>query len=241
MAIVVLVRHGRSSANAEGILAGRLPGVALDEEGQRQATAVGVRLADADWVDLVASPLQRCQETAFALASAHGHPHAPVTLDGLNECDYGQWQGRSLKELSKEPLWSTIQKNPSEVTFPGGEAMTQMQERAVRSVRGHDAMVTQRWGSDAVWVAVSHGDVIKSVLADALGMHLDHFQRLQVDPASVSIIRSNDQGRLVVAMNTHGGDLSWLKAGGGADQPGAVAPGGGAGPAPTDPEAQDLG
>jgi probable phosphomutase (TIGR03848 family) len=133
-----------------------------------------------------------------------------VSDKGLTECDYGQWQGRSLKELVKEPLWKVVQTQPSAATFPGGESMGAMQARVVEAVRRRDAAVERDHGAGAVWAAVSHGDLIKAVLADALGMHLDLFQRLQVDPASVSIVRYTATRPYVLAANTHEGDLSWL-------------------------------
>lgn len=212
MATVILVRHGRTTANASGTLAGRLPGVRLDETGEGQAARTGERLASVPLAALVTSPLERCRQTARAIAKAH--PAAPRTASdsGLSECDYGEWQGRPLKELAKEKLWATVQAQPSAATFPGGESMADMQARAVAAVRRRDARIEAEHGPGAVWVAVSHGDLIKSILADALGMHLDLFQRLHVDPASVSIISYTSSRPYVLATNSHAGDLSWLAA-----------------------------
>jgi len=212
MATVILVRHGRSSANASGMLAGRLPGVKLDEHGRGQAQRAGERIAPVPLAAIVSSPLERCRQTAKLLSV--GLPSAPAitTERGIIECDYGEWQGRPLKELAKEKLWSTVQTQPSAAAFPGGESLLNMQARSVEAVRRHDAVVEAAHGPSAVWVAVSHGDIIKSVLADALGMHLDLFQRLHVDPASISIIRYTATRPYVLASNTHAGDLSWLAA-----------------------------
>ncbi len=133
----------------------------------------------------------------------------PSSTDaGLIECGYGDWTGRTLKELSKEKLWTTVQQQPSAVRFPGGEAMTEMAARAVGAIRAWDEKVTAEHGEHAVWAAVSHGDVIKAILADALGMHLDTFQRILVDPASVSIVRYTAARPYVVTMNSTGGDLA---------------------------------
>ena len=131
---------------------------------------------------LVTSPLVRCRETATAVAAAQTQPLKVGQERGLIECDYGEWQGRALKELAKEKLWGVVQQQPSAAGFPGGETMRAMQSRAVDAIRRHDAAVEAEKGSGAVWVAVSHGDLIKAILADALGMHLDLFQRIQVDP-----------------------------------------------------------
>lgn len=204
MATVILVRHGRTTANASGILAGRTPGVGLDEIGREQARRVGERLAPVRLARIVTSPLERCKETAALLRAAE-HPR-PVVDRALTECDYGEWQGQPLKTLAKEKLWATVQGNPSHVAFPGGESMPAMMARAAAAVRRHDASLDD----GEVWAAVSHGDIIKAVLADALGMHLDLFQRINVDPGSVSIVRYTGSRPYVLATNTHAGDLGWL-------------------------------
>jgi len=207
---VILVRHGRSTANATGVLAGRLPGVHLDDAGVAQAVAVGDRLAGVRLAAAVTSPLERCRETCKEITSRQSPPLRAGTDKQLSECDYGEWQGRPLKDLAKEKLWRTVQAQPSAATFPGGESMRAMQDRAVAAIRRHDARVAAEHGEDAVWLAVSHGDVIKSILADALGTHLDLFQRIHVDPASVSVVRYTDSRPFVLGTNTHAGDLSWL-------------------------------
>ncbi|MDP9996784.1 MULTISPECIES: MSMEG_4193 family putative phosphomutase [Pseudarthrobacter] len=213
MATVILVRHGRTTANATGLLAGRAAGVSLDQVGRGQAALTGERLAAVPVVGVVSSPLERCQQTArFILDRQAGTPYAPLESD-LTECDYGQWQGRTLSDLATEDLWSAVQSQPSAVTFPGGESMAAMQARAVAAVRRHDAAFEAEYGPGAVWVAVSHGDVIKSVIADALGLHLDLFQRINVNPASVSIVRYGASRPSVYATNTDAGDLSWLSNG----------------------------
>jgi len=238
MATVILVRHGRTTANSSGVLAGRAAGVSLDDLGRTQAAAAGERLAVVPLVAVVSSPLDRCKQTAAAIAQAQQGKPARLTDKGITECDYGEWQGRTLKELAKEPLWKTVQTQPSAAVFPGGESMTAMQARAVAAVRRRDAAFEAEHGPGAVWVAVSHGDVIKSVLADALGMHLDLFQRLHVDPASVSIVRYTATRPFVLASNTHAGDLSWLvppppkKGRARRSAGGDAAVGGGAGPSP---------
>lgn len=235
MATVLLVRHGRTTANAAGILAGRAAGVGLDQIGRDQAALTGTRLATVPLVAVVASPLERCQQTAeYIIERQAGTPHTSVDLD-LTECDYGQWQGRTLSELATEDLWSVVQSQPSAVTFPGGESMAAMQARSVAAIRRHDAAVEAEHGPEAVWVAVSHGDIIKSILADALGMHLDLFQRINVGPASVSIVRYGAGRPSVHATNTEAGDLSWLAKGiRSGDSPVGGGPGHGAPPTTRD-------
>ena len=234
MATVILLRHGRTSANASGTLAGRTPGVRLDDVGIGQAQRAAERLSAVPLREVVSSPLERCRETAAAVARLQNGRTRVHTDKALTECDYGEWQGRKLRDLAKLALWRTVQTNPSAATFPGGESLSEMQARAVSAVRRRDAAVAAAHGADAVWLAVSHGDLIKSVIADALGMHLDLFQRIQVDPAAISVIRYTDARPYVLASNTHEGDLSWLappKRKGGrrkADEGAAV--GGGVGP-----------
>jgi probable phosphomutase (TIGR03848 family) len=215
---VLLVRHGRTTANAGGVLAGWTPGVGLDDTGREQAAALARRLTGVPIVHAVASPLQRCQETAAALlaepmtgANPTARP-APVTDDRLGECRYGDWTGRKISELVTDPLWKVVQAHPSAVTFPGpeGESMPAMQQRAVAAIRAHDAAVKAEHGDGAVWLAVSHGDVIKAILADALGMHLDQFQRLQADPCSISVVRYTTLRPFAVRVNDSGTDLTAL-------------------------------
>jgi probable phosphomutase (TIGR03848 family) len=203
---VLLIRHGRTSANTAGVLAGRTPGVELDARGHEQVAALGRRLTGVPLRAIASSPLRRCRQTAQAAGAA---TRATVSVEqGLVECGYGDWTGRTLKDLSKEKLWSVVQSQPSAVRFPNGESMTEMYARAVGAVRAWDARVAAAHGPDAVWAAVSHGDVIKAILADALGVHLDGFQRILVDPASVSIVRYTDQRPYVVTMNSTAGDLA---------------------------------
>lgn len=211
MATVILVRHGRTTANAAGVLAGRTTGVRLDDVGRAQAARTAERLSVVPLVGIVSSPLERCRQTTkLILGSQEASPVLEIER-GITECDYGDWQGRPLSDLAKEPLWSVVQSQPSAAVFPGGESMSAMQARSVAAIRRHDAAFEAAHGAGAVWVAVSHGDIIKSILADALGMHLDLFQRIAVSPASVSIIRYGASRPEVVATNTDSGDLSWLR------------------------------
>lgn len=208
MTTVLLLRHGRTTTNASGVLAGHQP-VGLDDVGQAQARAVADRLAAAKLplAAVVSSPLPRCRET---LSLALPDFSDIVVDDGIVECRYGDWTGRPLKELAKEPLWATVQAHPSAAVFPGadGESMAVMSARAIAAIRGWDARLTESHGADAVWLACSHGDIIKAIVADALGMHLDLFQRIAVEPASITVIRYTPLRSFVLRMNDTGGDLS---------------------------------
>jgi probable phosphomutase (TIGR03848 family) len=202
-----LLRHGRTTANADGILAGR-SAVALDDAGVAQSTAVADRLAGVPLPVVVTSPLKRCLQTLeAALPSA-----APIVDDALTECGYGEWEGQPLKQLAKEPLWRVVQQHPAGAQFPGpeGESMAAMSARAVAAVRGWDARVETEHGPDALWLACSHGDVIKAIVADALGMHLDLFQRLVIEPASITVIRYTLGRPFLLRCNDTGGSLASL-------------------------------
>ena len=206
MTTVILLRHGRTTANTGGVLAGWTPGVRLDKAGEAQVAAVGERLAKVPLAAVVSSPLERCRQTAAAVVV--GRDVDVQTDDRLGEARYGDWTGRAIKELAKEPLWKVVQQHPSAAVFPGpeGEGLAQTQARAVAAVRAWNATL----GPDGVWLACSHGDVIKAILADALGLHLDQFQRIVVDPASVSVVTYTDTRPFVVRMNDTGGDVSAL-------------------------------
>ncbi|CAM5604649.1 histidine phosphatase family protein [Streptomyces mordarskii] len=203
MPMLILVRHGRSTANTAGVLAGWTPGVALDERGAAQAAALPGRLAGLPLAAAVTSPLQRCRETLAPLLAAR--PDLPLHPDDrIGECHYGDWSGRKLAELADEPLMNIVQQHPSAAAFPGGESMRAMHTRAVEAVRDWNARIEREHGADAVYLMCSHGDVIKAIVADALGLHLDLFQRISVEPCSVTAIRYTPTRPFVVRLGDTG-------------------------------------
>ena len=208
MTTVLLIRHGRTRANADGVLAGWSPGVHLDDHGVAQARALGARLAVVPLQAVVASPLERTQQTAELLLADRAAFVPMHSEERLGECRYGDWTGGSLKTLAKDPMWKVVQAHPSAAVFPGpeGESLADMQHRAVAAVRDWNG----RLGETGLYAIVSHGDVIKAILADALGMHLDQFQRLRVDPCSVSIVDYTPLRPFVARVNDIGGDLDGL-------------------------------
>jgi 2,3-bisphosphoglycerate-dependent phosphoglycerate mutase len=210
MTTVLLIRHGRTSANTAGRLVGRTSGIDLDDAGEKQVAELAARLSGVQLRAIVTSPLRRCRQTTQAMLAAQPDGCAVAVEQGLVECGYGEWTGRSLRELSKEKLWGAVQQQPSAVRFPGGESMSEMSTRAIRAVRDWNARIEAEHGSDAVWAAVSHGDLIKAILADALGMHLDSFQRIVVDPASISIVRYTSARPYVITANSTMVDLASL-------------------------------
>ncbi|MHA7650906.1 histidine phosphatase family protein [Mycobacterium sp. ML4] len=203
---VLLLRHGRSTSNTAGVLAGRSEGVDLDDKGREQAAGLIDRIGDLPIRAVVSSPLLRCRATVQPLAEALCLE--PLIDDELAEVDYGEWTGRKLSDLVNEPLWRVVQAHPSAVVFPGGEGLAQVQARAVAAVREHDRRLSEEFAGDVLWVACTHGDVIKSLIADAYGMHLDSFQRVNADPASVSVIRYTPLRPFVLHVNHTGSRLS---------------------------------
>ena len=202
---LLLIRHGLTASTGR-TLSGWTPGLHLDAQGERQAEALRDRLGPVPLAAFVTSPLERCVETA-TIVRAHRDVELSVD-DRLGEVRYGDWTGRDLRALSKEPLWRVVQAHPSAAGFPGGEALREMQARAVGAVREWN----ERLGADATWAVCSHGDVIKALLADALGMHLDMFQRIHVDPCSLSVIHYTTLRPFVARVNDLGGSVADLVA-----------------------------
>ncbi len=245
MTLVLVVRHGLTSTTGKA-LTGWLPGISLGDRGLAKAAALGARLAQVPLAAIVSSPLDRCRETAEAIASRQqreqdqdqpvpdrpapdpaGNGSAPPSVspaataapalarsidvqidDRLGETRYGDWTGQPLRKLARDPLWKVVQAHPSAVRFPGpdGESMMAMQQRAVAAVRDWN----DKLGKDATYLVCSHGDVIKAIMADALGMHLDMSQRIQIDPCSLSIIRYTTLRPFVLRMNDTGADSAGL-------------------------------
>ncbi len=200
---VLFVRHGRTPTTGT-VLPGRAPGLHLADEGQAQAEAAAARLAGLKRVDAVyASPLERTRETASPIARALG---LRVKVDkGLLEADFGEWTGAELSKLRKRREWKAVQGHPSGFRFPGGESFSEMQARIVGATRRLCAV-----HAGGTIVLVSHADPIKAALNDALGSHLDAFQRIVVSPCSISAVAYGDTGTIVLAVNTTDGPLSKL-------------------------------
>ena len=196
MARIILLRHAHSIANESGILAGQLPGISLSKKGAQQAVDLVERIGKVSFDSIRMSPMQRCQETlAPWLESSHSNGLKKFILDEkLIEMNYGSWSGKKLNSLAKQPLWKMIQKSPSKVQFPQGERMTAMQRRAVACIE--EAVLEKSKGTH---MFVSHGDVIKAMVASLLKMKLDNFQSLVIDPASITMLEyDGDRARLIL-------------------------------------------
>jgi probable phosphomutase (TIGR03848 family) len=196
VSLVVLIRHAHSSANASGVLSGRKSGIHLSEVGSKQAKDLAGRLGAISVRALRSSPLERCQETIAPWKKKYGAEIRLEIDEDLVEMDYGLWNGRKLRSLLKDPLWDTVQMQPSRVRFPKGEAMAAMQARAMSAV--FRALETPGKGHVLL---VSHGDILKAILASSLGLHLDEFQRFVVDPASISVLDFSPSKPRLLFMN----------------------------------------
>ena len=232
MTLVLVARHGLTAATGSA-LSGRTPGIPLDDRGRAQADALAERLAPVKLDAIISSPLERCAQTAAAIAGRQPGAFDVTVDDRLIEVGYGDWTGQPLRKLAREPLWRVVQTHPSAVTFPGpgGETLPDIQRRAVTAIRDWNAKL----GGEAVYLICSHADVIKAILADSLGLHLDLYQRIQIDPCSLSVIRYTPLRPFVERMNDTGGSVTSLirkaKATAAASglQPGDAPVGGGAG------------
>ena len=198
--LVLLVRHGKTPTTGAK-LPGRAPGLHLADEGVAQAEAAAARIGELDRVAAVyASPLERTRETAKPIAKATGL--RVRTDEGLLELDVGDWTEKRLSDLRRRKEWTTVQRYPSGFTFPGGESFGAMQQRITGTLR---RLVAAHPGETIV--AVSHADPIRAAIADAMGTHLDLFQRIVVGPCSISALLFTADGPLVLAVNTNGGSL----------------------------------
>jgi probable phosphomutase (TIGR03848 family) len=243
---VLLVRHGLTATTGQ-LLTGWTPGVGLDERGRAQAKALGERIAPVPLDAIVTSPLDRCRQTVDEIVAARdarggpgGQPAVPAVDPAVGECKYGDWTGKPLRELEKDPLWPVVQAHPSAVRFPGqaGESMLDMQHRAVAAIREWNA----RLGKDATYLVCSHGDVIKAIVADSLGLHLDQCQRIIADPCSLTVIRYTPLRPFLLRLNDTGGGVDDLLPrpeqpgeASGASESDAVVGGGAGAPSPPEP------
>jgi probable phosphomutase (TIGR03848 family) len=197
VALLLLIRHALTQATGKR-LSGRAPGIHLSDEGRKQAEELAGRLSAVPLAAVYASPLERCAETAEAIAFPRGL--AVLTVPELTEVDYGRWTGRSMPRLVRTTLWTKVQQSPSSVTFPEGEGLIDTQRRSVAALEE----IAGRHPRSVVGV-VSHADVIRLVLAHYAGLHIDLFQRLIVSPASVSAVALGDRIPRIVRMNDTGG------------------------------------
>lgn len=203
MARIVLLRHAHSVANEKNLLAGRTPGISLSKTGKAQALELIDRLGPIPFDEVAISPLQRCRETITPWLEKYDGKARLVVDDSISEVDYGNWSGKSLASLARKAQWKVVQNFPSQMAFPGGESLLEMQGRALSGFYRLNAVKGK-----GPRLLVSHGDVIKSIVAHCLGMHLDQFQRLVIEPASLTIIDTDSGSSRLVRFNDAKGFLT---------------------------------
>jgi probable phosphomutase (TIGR03848 family) len=203
MARIVLLRHAHSVANEKNLLAGRTAGISLSKTGKEQAKDLISRLGTIQFDEVAISPLQRCRETIDPWLTSTGAKSRIVVDESVSEVDYGSWSGKTLSSLRRKAQWKIVQDFPSQMTFPEGESLLEMQGRALSGFYRLNAVKGK-----GPRLLVSHGDVIKSIVAHCLGMHLDQFQRLVIEPASLTIIDTDSGTSRLVRFNDAKGFLS---------------------------------
>lgn len=197
----IFLRHGHSAANKDGLLTGQLPGVGLSHHGKRQAELLIDRIGKGaiDFVHL--SPIERCQLTInpWLLSKNSASLNSLAIDDGFSEIDFGDWSGKKLSTLRRNPLWKDVQRNPSKVTFPGGESFKKVQRRALESFE-----VIRNLRGDKTHLIVSHSDTIKLIIAKLIGMKLDEFQKLEISPASFTVFKGDAKSVSLLTLNNSG-------------------------------------
>jgi len=186
MAVFLLIRHGENDWVKTRKLAGRLPGVHLNEKGQAQAKRLAEELADTSIKAVYASPLERAIETAEPIARSKRLD--VQILAGLNEVDFGRWAGKDLKQLKQGRHWKIVQGSPSSFRFPGGESFAEAQARIVNALKG----LSDHYAEKDVVVCAAHSDLIRLAVAHFLGVALDNFQRIRIAPGSVTVLYLNE-------------------------------------------------
>ena len=192
----LLIRHASCDPVGKSI-AGRSPGIHLNDAGRHQATALAARLGALPVAAIRSSPLERALETAQPLASALGLPVAKD--EGLNEVDFGDWTGRTLTELDGLPGWRDFNERRSSTRIPGGETMAEVVSRSLATLE--QVQRTPELSGRLVAV-VSHGDVLRSLVAHCIGMDPNAIHRIEIAPASVSILLSEAGNWRLVLLNS---------------------------------------
>ncbi len=203
MPTILLIRHGENEYVAKGRLAGRLPGVHLNENGKKQAAAVAKAFANTPIKAVYSSPMERCMETADPLAAALGAE--VVSREGLIEVDFGEWQDKTLKQLRRRKLWQVVQGSPSRMQFPGGETFANAQQRIVQDLE----TLSRQYGPKELIACFSHSDLIKLAVSYYLGQPLDLFQRIMIAPASISTLHLGEMGAQIINVNHNAANLQF--------------------------------
>ncbi len=203
---MILLRHAHSVANEKGVLAGRASGIVLSKKGELQAEDLRKRLGFLKFKEIRVSPLERCLLTLQPWLDERGISNRKIVIDqGLSEVDYGDWTGKRLSSLALKKEWRVVQKTPSKMVFPEGESLLGVQKRARKSLMNAIEMA-----QGGVVLIVSHGDVIKSIIADSLQLELDKFQKIVIDPASISVLDYNRKSFRLLHLNDSSTQFDYL-------------------------------
>lgn len=195
MPILILIRHGENDYSKKGKLAGRLPGVHLNERGRGQAEELGKAFAKIPIKAIYSSPLERAVETAEPIAKARG---LKILWDaGLQEADVGKWQGQSVRRLALNKYWRIVQRAPSRAGHPGGETFLATQTRVASALEA----ICAKYKPRDILVCVLHADPIKLAVAHFIGLPLDNFQRLGCDTGSVTTLFVSEGSAQLMRLN----------------------------------------
>ena len=206
MTTFLFLRHAHSTANGDGVLAGRTSGISLSDLGRKQSRSLNNTLSDIEPRYIFSSPLERCLQTVEPLARRMNKKVR--TLDGLIEMDYGLWSGKKLRHLAREPLWKKIQREPSSVIFPEGESFNQAWRRIETTLK-----TLQIKYPKSTLLLCTHGDITKMAIAMTVGLPLNDFQRIVIDPASLSVLHWEGRQRTLIESNRKLARINFLKAG----------------------------
>lgn len=196
MTTLLLIRHGENDYTKTHKMAGRLPGVHLNEKGQKQAEALGEALKEIPLNAVYASPLERAMETAQPIAESH--KLKIIQAPDLMDTNIGEWQGRSWRVLGLTKAWKIVQNAPSRFRFPNGESFIEAQTRCAAAL---EKIIQKHNKPKDIVAVVFHADPIKLVVAHFLGMPLDHFQRLSCDTGSVTVIHASESRATLIKIN----------------------------------------
>jgi probable phosphoglycerate mutase len=195
MPLLFLIRHGENDYSKKGRLAGRLPGIHLNDRGKAQAEELGKAMAEIPLKAIYSSPLERALETAEPIAKARGLKI--ITESGLLESNVGKWQGQSVRRLAITKYWKIVQRSPSRAGHPGGETFLETQTRIASTLDE----ICKKYKPREMVACVFHADPIKLAVAHYMGLPLDYFQRLACDTASVTMLAVGDSGAQLIWLN----------------------------------------
>ena len=196
MPLLLLIRHGENEYVKSSKMAGRIPGIHLNEKGRKQAEALGEALRDFPITAIYSSPLDRAMETAQPIAQAR---KLEIFQDpDLMDTNIGKWEGRSWKVLRLTKAWKVVQNAPSRFRFPEGESFIEAQLRYANAL---ERVLRKHSKPKDIIAVVFHADPIKLAVSHFLGLPLDHFQRLSCNTGSLTMLHLSEMGANLITLN----------------------------------------